>query len=165
MKDLIVVDTIIVNNEPIEFKRSGNEIFTDSLTVARVFEKRHTHVLRTIETEISQPKIGLSAYIDGSGKRNKFYLLTRDQFTLLVMSFTGAKARTWKIEYISAFNKVVESHRWLTADKQALLEDNLKLKEEAKAREQAMLPKTRETLDKTRKIHFDKIEKYFISKR
>jgi Rha family phage regulatory protein len=33
-----------------------------------------------------------------------YYLLDRDAFYLIVMSFTGKKAEKWKIEYIEAFN-------------------------------------------------------------
>ena len=118
MKDLTVVDTIIVNNAEIQFKTDGEEIFTDSLTIAKVFGKRHDHVLRDIANEIVLPKKGeittgntgyaVSTYIDNKNREYPFYYLTRDQFTLLVMGFTGAKARAWKIEYISAFNKVVD---------------------------------------------------------
>ena len=174
MKDLTVVNTIIVNAQEIQFKTDGEEIFTDSLTVARVFGKRHDHVLRDIETEINLPIFGeitkgnngyaVSTYIDSKNREYPFYYMTKKAFTLLVMGFTGAKASQFKRQYIDAFETIVDSHRQVTATASKLLEDNIKLKEEAKAREQALLPKTRETLDKTRKIHFDKIEQYFISK-
>lgn len=116
MKNLQVVEAIVVNNQNIEFKSDGANVYTDSLTVARVFEKSHKNVLRAIDEEISQLKIEPSitsgfiavTYSAKNLKQEKMYLLTRDQFTLLVMGFTGSKARAWKIEYISAFNKVVD---------------------------------------------------------
>lgn len=35
-----------------------------------------------------------------------YYEITRDAFVLIVMGFTGKKALQWKIDYISAFNKM-----------------------------------------------------------
>lgn len=87
---------------------------TTSRQVAEVFEKRHTHVLDSIKSLITQIDsaeksaeyfIG-STYKDDSGKNNKEYLLTRDGFSLLVMGFTGDKALQWKIKYINAFNEM-----------------------------------------------------------
>lgn len=83
-----------------------------SLDVAEHFHKRHSHIIRDIETKIlpnvpngfTQPNFGLSTYKDTSGKENKFYRMTRDGFTLLVMGFTGKEAMEWKIKYIEAFN-------------------------------------------------------------
>lgn len=96
MKNLQVVEAIVVNNQNIEFKSDGANVYTDSLTVAKVFNKRHDHVLRDIDKEISLPKFGDSHYYGLQGLKHKMYLLTRDQFTLLVMGFTGSKARAWK---------------------------------------------------------------------
>ncbi len=85
-----------------------------SLTVAENFHKRHTHIIRIIETQIipntpkdfTGPNFGLSKYKDKSGKENKFYYMTRDGFTLLAMGFTGKAAMEWKIKYINAFNNM-----------------------------------------------------------
>lgn len=109
------------------------EAVTTSRAVAEQFGKQHKHVIRDIETiitqlnfqpanpetEPTQPKIGLSEtsgfadrnfilseYTDTSGKRNKQYILTRDGFTLLAMGFTGAKAMQFKVAYINAFNRM-----------------------------------------------------------
>ncbi|WP_432648384.1 Rha family transcriptional regulator, partial [Mitsuokella sp.] len=91
--------------------RIENErIVTSSLNVAEHFEKRHDHVIRDIETLISQnPKLGTdyfceTSYQAGTGKNYKMYLMNRDGFSLLVMGFTGAKALEWKLKYIEAFN-------------------------------------------------------------
>jgi len=104
MKNLQVVETIIVNNQSIEFKSDGVNVYTDSLTVAKVFNKRHDHVLRDIRVEIGELNIEVSHYYGLQGLKHKLYYLTKEQFTLLVMGYTGAKAKAWKIEYISAFN-------------------------------------------------------------
>jgi len=79
--------------------------------VAEHFHKRHSHIIRDIETKIlpnvpngfTQPNFGLSTYKDTSGKENKFYRMTRDGFTLLVMGFTGKEAMEWKGEIEAKF--------------------------------------------------------------
>ena len=60
----------------------------------------------TQTAEFAQKNFFLSEYTDGSGKKNKQYILTRDGFTLLAMGFTGAKALQFKVAYINAFNRM-----------------------------------------------------------
>lgn len=89
----------------------NNEVVVDSRQVAESFEKRHDHVLRTIE-DIKTQNWGLTnmfhetTYTAGTGKKYKMYLMNRDGFTLLVMSFTGKPAMEWKMKYIKAFNEM-----------------------------------------------------------
>lgn len=112
----------------------GNELLTDSLTVADSFDKRHTHVLEKIEkiirddsTEKSAQCFIKSKYKDASGKWNVKYLMNRDGFTFLVMGFTGKKADAWKWKYIDAFNKLEavimerKTADWLETRKQGKL--------------------------------------------
>jgi len=172
MKDLIIVETITVNNQVIDFKTDGAEIFTDSLTVAKVFNKRHDNVLRDIGTEInllfsegiikSNSGYIKSTYTDNKNREYPFYYMNKKNFTFLVMGFTGAKANKFKRCYIDAFEAIVESHQCLTKDNITLIQDNVRLKKEAEAREQALLPKTRESLDNMRRVQFKKIKEYFI---
>ena len=108
------------------------QVFTTSLVVAEVFEKRHDHVIRDIEEIIRQlnlktapaietPKLGFlknvdlnvsdmfkkSTYkVEGQTRRYPMYYLNRDGFTLLAMGFTGQKALMFKLAYIDAFNKM-----------------------------------------------------------
>ena len=88
---------------------------TTSLEIARVFDKRHDSVIRSIEllrsecgenhhhnfvetvTERENPS-------GGAPILSKAYHLTRDGFTLLAMGFTGAKALQFKLAYIQQFN-------------------------------------------------------------
>lgn len=92
---------------------------TSSLQVANTFEKRHSDVIRSIESIITQlPKnqcerIFALAYNQvkqpSGGFRNEpYYVMNRDGFTLLAMGFTGKKALQFKICYIDAFNKMEE---------------------------------------------------------
>lgn len=88
----------------------------DSLFVAAIFEKAHRHVLRDIG-KITEPKSGLSetfvrtnfkkgCYRDRTGRMLTKYLLTRDEFTLLVMGYSGTKAMQFKEKYIQQFNEM-----------------------------------------------------------
>lgn len=48
-------------------------------------------------------------YIDAKGEHRKEYLMTRDGFSLLVMSFNNTRdVLQWKLKYIAAFNKMEE---------------------------------------------------------
>ena len=54
----------------------GQQIVTDSLTVAEKFEKRHDHVMRDIEKLIdcdcfNAPKFGAVTYVDKKGESRK----------------------------------------------------------------------------------------------
>lgn len=87
---------------------------TTSQKVAEVFGKKHHNVLRDIERIISQTpenfgklNYELSANQQETTfgiKDSKFYLLTRDGLTLLVMGYTGKEAMKFKLAYIEAFN-------------------------------------------------------------
>lgn len=92
--------------------RNGT-LIVSSREVAENFEKRHDNVVRDIENLIENEPLKneeLKYFIPGifihRGNEYKEYLLTRDGFSLLVMGFTGAKAFTWKLKYIEAFNKM-----------------------------------------------------------
>lgn len=85
-----------------------------SLEIAEHFKKRHDHVIRDIEEKILNvvskdfaiPNFGETSYVDQWNRIQKMYLMTRDGFSLLAMSFTGKRAMEWKIKYIQAFNKM-----------------------------------------------------------
>ena len=98
----------------------GKEVLTSSRSVAERFNKLHKNVIRDIENylELSLASSKLSplnkmfiesTYIDTQGKPRPEYLMNRDGFSFLVMSFTGAEAMEWKLKYIDAFNKLEEA--------------------------------------------------------
>ena len=70
-----------------------------SRDIARVFEKRHDNVIRDIRNIIgNDAKWGLlnfeeSNYINEQNHIQPSYLMTRDGFTFLCMSFTGKACR------------------------------------------------------------------------
>ncbi|EIJ0680987.1 Rha family transcriptional regulator [Escherichia coli] len=88
-------------------------LMADSRDVAERFGKRHADVIRAIENICKQEPFAkrnfeLCFEINElqNGKRQKFYKMTRDGFTLLAMGFTGKEALSWKIKYIEAFNEM-----------------------------------------------------------
>lgn len=89
---------------------------TTSLEVAKFFSKRHDHVLRDIDTLLSQlpenslqPNFGEMFQEQETPlglKQIRIFVLYRDGFMLLVMGYTGKKALAVKLAYIEAFNRL-----------------------------------------------------------
>jgi len=94
-----------------------DHVVAASFDVATYFDKRHDNVIRAIENlkeecepdywqlnfevsfnEVKMPKGGM--------RKQPFYRMTKDGFTLLVMGFTGKAALKFKIDYINAFNQM-----------------------------------------------------------
>lgn len=102
------------------FKGENNQALTSSLLVAKKFGKEHSDVLKAIDALINKmPDNQCEGYFDdtsidisqpnGGVRKSRVIVMNRDGFTLLVMGFTGEKALKFKIEYISAFNKMEET--------------------------------------------------------
>lgn len=108
----------LILNPDYELYEKNGKSFCDSLQIAETFERRHTHVISTIE-KLTEPTSGLSenfkitnfqqsSYKDNSGKKNKKYLLTKDGFAIVTMEFKTAKSRQFKELYINRFNQMEE---------------------------------------------------------
>lgn len=117
---------------------------TTSRKVAARFRKQHKNVLQSIkrieaqQTEFSRLNFQPVEYTDNKGEMRPEYLITRDGFALLAMSFTGDEAMTWKIIYINAFNRMAEEiakAAHVPAVPLTLHEQALKLHVEAKTSE------------------------------
>ena len=85
------------------------QIKTDSLKVADAFGKRHTHVLRKLESldclvNFNERNFALVSYKDAKGEHRPMYQMTKDGWMFLVMGFIGEKAAQIKIAFINAFN-------------------------------------------------------------
>lgn len=98
----------LVNNQPV----------TDSLTIADVFEKRHSDVIRDIEVQVSKlneagehefgkRNFALSSYQSGTREYKK-YDLTEDAFTLVAMSYVTPQAMKMKVKFIQEFKRMRE---------------------------------------------------------
>lgn len=107
----------------IEVVKNNGQLVVSSRQVAENFGKRHTEVLRAIKEHIdallaTDAKVRWfyhSTYRDRKGEERKEYLMTRDGFSLLVMSFNNTRdVLEWKLKYIQAFNameKTIKEHR------------------------------------------------------
>lgn len=100
-----------------------NKVFTDSLTIAEVFQKRHDKVLRDIRNlkcsvEFRQANYGESSYKNKQGRIMPSFIMTFDGFAMLAMGYTGEKAMQFKEMYIAEFNR---THRMLESNKVTLL--------------------------------------------
>lgn len=98
-------------------KIEKDQVITTSYQIAKVFSKRHSDVLRDIKSLLGQVdddfakrNFAFCLNIDKlqNGKPQPYYTLTKDGFTLLAISYTGAKAMKCKIDYIQAFNQMQE---------------------------------------------------------
>lgn len=90
-----------------------DEVVAVSLDVASYFGKRHSDVLRAIDNldcpdDFTERNFAVCFQNNDlqNGKPQRFYRMTKDGFTLLVMGFTGKAALKFKIDYINAFNQM-----------------------------------------------------------
>lgn len=111
---------ISINNVNVSFEVVNDEIFANSLQIAEVFEKEHSNVLKTIgklpddEFKFSNfNKAYRTAKFGVATRTEPFYNLTKDGFCLLVMGFTGEKAYKFKVEFIKAFNRLLDENKAL----------------------------------------------------
>ena len=91
------------------FRGADNRALTNSLLVAEKFGKEHKRVMQDIREMgcsalFREHNFVLSSYLSRQNKEMPMYVMTKDGFTLLVMSYTGEKAMKFKEDYIAAFN-------------------------------------------------------------
>ena len=84
-----------------------------SLQVAEHFEKNHKDVLRDIRVtiekcsqEFNERNFAPVEYTDAKGEKRPMYLLSKDGFMMLAMSYTTPEAMTIKEAYIARFNEM-----------------------------------------------------------
>jgi Rha family phage regulatory protein len=87
------------------------KVTTTSLLIAEKFGKEHKIVLMDIQQlECSEKfrrlNFELSSYKSKQNKELPMYVMTRDAFTMLVMSFTGSMASKFREEFIDEFNRM-----------------------------------------------------------
>ena len=134
---------IIINDVEVNLVAKDGLVFANSLDVARVFEKEHAKVIRSIETmsERGRANFGVTSYIDSFNRTQKMYEMNRDGFTFLVMGFTGEKADNFKLDFIDGFNKLENELRQLQQFKlpQTFSEALRLLADETEAKEKLQL--------------------------
>lgn len=102
----------------VDYKRikGSNELVVSSLEVAKKFGKRHTNLLRDIETLCkkytekdmlkNEPIFFRICCEDSYGRLQPTYQMTLKGFRILANSFTGEKALGWKLRYEEAFSSM-----------------------------------------------------------
>ena len=123
---------------------NGSESTTDTFKVAKAFGKEHKDVLRKARKVISQCSSDFAernftlCYENNdlqNGKRQPFYQMTRDGWTMLVFSFTGQAAVAFKEAYIAAFNwmsdMIKQGAANLEAERNAVMLEYMKEKDVA----------------------------------
>lgn len=98
---------------------TGDQLTTTSYCVAIAFDKPHFEVLRRIRSLIAELGPEHAVYFafmpmpvdigQGGTRMDPAYVVTRDGFALLAMSFTGKKALGFKVAYLRAFNAMAEA--------------------------------------------------------
>lgn len=108
---------VLINSVEVEFLENNESIYINSLDLGRVFEKRHDNILRDISNlpndEFKFSNFIKSEYLNSQNKKQPCYNLTKDGFCLLVMGFTGEKAYKFKVEFIKAFNRLLDENKAL----------------------------------------------------
>jgi len=143
--------------------RENNKAFTDSLIVAKEFNKRPTYVHDKIKAFINSEneelrKFGLqtflqSSYVDETNKTREKFDITEDGFLELAMSFTGDKSRLIRTRFIKAFREALDEINRLYANPPRT--DLLKDKRQSHNPMMAALIEMREELHKeTKPVHF-----------
>ncbi|MGG7074376.1 phage regulatory protein/antirepressor Ant [Campylobacter sp. 9BO] len=106
------MNELIINNHEIKLEVANDQIWTTSLQIADVFEKRHADILAKIrelpQDNFNERNFSLVEYADAKGEKRPYYKITKDGFTLLAMSFNGEKFYSFKTAYINAFNQMAE---------------------------------------------------------
>ncbi|WP_370001301.1 phage antirepressor KilAC domain-containing protein [Paenibacillus sp. RC84] len=89
----------------------NGRLVTDSLSVAKMFDRSHDNVLRDIRSlecssEFSLLNFEESTYTNDRGRTYLKYIITQDGFSFLVMGYTGKEASRFKETYIAEFNRM-----------------------------------------------------------
>ncbi len=100
----------VVNNTNLVYVKNERPV-TTSLVIAKIFEKNHKDVMRSIRNKalnysklFARRNFAPSEYIDETGKSNAMYEITRDGFAVLAMGFTGKRAAQFQEMFIEEFN-------------------------------------------------------------
>lgn len=116
MKVMTIANTSI--NELVEVQ--NEQVVVSSRKIAEVFKKRHSEVIRAVESHMkdlaaTDAKVRWfyeTTYQDAKGEARKEYIMNRDGFSLLVMSFNNTRdVLEWKLKYIEAFNAMEKQLR------------------------------------------------------
>lgn len=132
---------------------SGDQITTDSKTLAKKFGKQHSVVLRAYDNllcsdKFSQCNFAPSEFIDKRGKSQRVISMTKNGFVMLAMGFTGKEAVKFKEDYITAFDammdKLINRDKNLWQQMQTLISKEVESKVRASFGSHLMLTRKKE---------------------
>jgi Rha family phage regulatory protein len=107
--------TDLLKTDIVAIDQHHKKVITSSVQIADYFGKRHSNVIRRVTALIKKGllKIEPSYYLNQQAKKQKYHELSRDQFLLVVMGFTGDKADRFKTEFIKLFiHQEAELKQW-----------------------------------------------------
>lgn len=136
------MDLVLTNQE-------GNNITTSHI-VAEIFGKNHADVLRDIRNLHCSKEFHESNFaeclniiqLETGNSRQKFYEITKDGFSFLVMGYHGKKAGAFKEKFLNEFNKreaLLKDDDYIVARSQEILGRRLKaLEQQIKQRDERL---------------------------
>jgi len=100
----------VPSGKPKLVTRDGR-VLVSSRDIALHFEKDHRNVLRVIRALDIPPDLAAKFFVpsiapDSYGRPQVIFEMTRDGFSLVAMSYTGARAMQYKIAYVAEFNRL-----------------------------------------------------------
>ena len=125
-------------NELVIQNSKGNDV-TTSLIVAQVFGKEHNKVCRDIDNLSCSKEFRIANFgvmfitrdLPNRGSRQeRYYEMTKDGFSFLVMGYTGEKAGQFKEKFINEFNKreaLLKSEDYILLRSQEILNQRVKM--------------------------------------
>lgn len=123
-------------NELVITNQKGSNV-TTSLIVAEIFEKEHASVLRDIRNLHCSDAFNITNFVECLNtieleigqSRQKYYEITKDGFSFLVMGYTGTKAGEFKERFIAEFNKresLLQNPDYILSQAQRILFERIK---------------------------------------
>lgn len=103
-----------MNNLDLGLIIRNGQVVVSSRDVAFNYGKRHADVLRDIRNiiemipQVNERHFSLVNYSDSKGEERPMYLLDRQGFSILVMGFTGKKAKQFTYKYTNAFEEMAQ---------------------------------------------------------
>ena len=112
----------IIKQDGLSLDLKNGKVYCDSRELAKQFNKRHDHILRSIGKEVERfrsPKMGdenlvhqyfkESTYVDKRGKVYPRYLLSFKGFQQIALQFNGDEAFINRVKFIEFFEKLLKN--------------------------------------------------------
>jgi Rha family phage regulatory protein len=106
MMALLPTKADLLKTDIVAIDKHHKKVITNTIQLANHFLKRPSEINRRIALLSNKGlcRIAPSYYLNQQAKKQKYYELTRDEFLLVVMGFTGSKADKFKSDFIKLFN-------------------------------------------------------------